>query len=83
MTKLARYFILGIISFLFFASSPGYGVTMAGIGNIARAQSVYYENRPFPSEFAYLSGGLLILATIGTIIYMVFFMKLEKDNVES
>jgi|694.fasta_scaffold10705_2 hypothetical protein len=84
MTNLARYFILGIISFLFSLNFPVLaGTNIAGMGNLARAQSGYYENTFSPSVFAYLAGGLLILASFGTIIYMVFFMKLEKDNVES
>ena len=76
MTNLARYFILGIISFLFSLNFPVLaGTNIAGMGNLTRAQSGYYENTFPPSVFAYLAGGLLILASFGTIIYILFFMK--------
>jgi hypothetical protein len=74
---------LGVISFLFSANSPVLANNLPGLGNLARAQSVYYENTPLPkwmSGFAYLAGGILIVASIVALIYMVFYMNRRKDE---
>jgi hypothetical protein len=79
MTNLAhyRYLILAAISFLLAvsANSPVLaGTNIAGLGNLARAQSVYWDNTPL-SVFSYFIAGVLFVASIGTIIYILFFMK--------
>ncbi len=89
MTKLARYFILGIISFLFFANSPGYGVTMAGIGNLARAQEKYYDSYPpiiKTISIAYESGVLFWFCSIGLlfgiVLAIVSIFRMNPDPLE-
>jgi hypothetical protein len=76
MLRSALYFILGIIfSFLLSANSPVLaGTNIAGLGNLARAQSVYWDNTPL-SVFSYCIAGVLFVASIGTIIYILFCMK--------
>ena len=98
MTKLARYFILGIISFLFFANSPGYGVTMAGIGNLARAQEKYYDSYTPTIQIisrAYESGvlfwffcigffciGFCIGLVLSIILAIIFTFRIKTDTLE-
>jgi|GEM_PF-965921 len=77
MTNLARYryLILAVISLLLSANSPVLaGTNIAGLGNLARAQSVYWDNTPL-SVFIYFIAGVILVTSIGTIIYIVFFMK--------
>jgi hypothetical protein len=80
MTNLARYLILAVISFLFSANFPVLaGTNITGLGNLARAQSVYWDNTPL-SVFSYLIAAFLFVSSIGTLIYTFFFMDRKKEE---
>ncbi|GEM_PF-5333023 len=90
MTNLARYFILGIISFLFSLNFPVLaGTNIAGMGNLTRAQEKYYDSYPpiiKTISRAYESGVLFWFCFIGLvlsiILAIIFTFRIETDTLE-